>query len=60
MLVHAQWSHLLKVDLKAMRLFLSIILLVTAGGLMAQGHQQTVRGTIADGDTRQPMFGATE
>ena len=42
-----------------MRLFLSIILLVTAGGLMAQGHQQTVRGTIADGDTRQPMFGAT-
>jgi hypothetical protein len=42
-----------------MRLFLSFLLLAITGSLIAQGHQQTVRGTVLDGDTRQPLFGAT-
>ncbi|MCW5898390.1 MAG: TonB-dependent receptor [Flavobacteriales bacterium] len=38
---------------------LAILMMLTAGLLMAQGHTQTVRGTIVDGDTRQPLIGAT-
>jgi hypothetical protein len=42
-----------------MRLILSILLLAITGTLIAQGNQQTVRGTVLDADTRQPMIGAT-
>lgn len=38
---------------------LSIPTILTAGLLLAQGHTQSVRGTIVDGDTRQPLIGAT-
>ena len=37
--------------------FLFHILL--AGGVRAQGNTQTIRGTILDSDTRQPLIGAT-
>jgi hypothetical protein len=37
--------------------FLFHILL--AGGVLAQGNTQTIRGTILDSDTRQPLIGAT-
>lgn len=46
----------------AYRLFLTLftfILLCLSGRIMAQGNQQTVRGTVVDGDTRQPLIGAT-
>ncbi len=42
-----------------MRTYLTLLLLALTGTLIAQGHQQTVRGTILDGDLRQPLFGAT-
>ncbi len=42
-----------------MRTFFSILLLAITGHLIAQVNQQTVRGTIVDADTRQPLFGAT-
>lgn len=38
---------------------LILFLIARTGGAMAQGHQQTVRGTVLDSDTRQPLFGAT-
>lgn len=46
----------------AYRLFLTLlafILLCLSSRIMAQGNQQSVRGTVVDGDTRQPLFGAT-
>jgi len=39
--------------------FILLTLIALSGALMAQGHTQTVRGTIVDGDTRQPLIGAT-
>jgi hypothetical protein len=39
-------------------LFTAIAILSVAF-VFAQGHTQTVRGTILDGDTRQPLIGAT-
>jgi hypothetical protein len=42
-----------------MRFLLSLLLLAITGTLIGQGNQQTVRGTVLDGDTRQPLFGAT-
>ncbi len=42
-----------------MRLFLTTSWMVIAGVAIAQGNLQTVRGTVVDVDTRQPLFGAT-
>lgn len=45
-----------------LRPFLSLVaflLIALAGGVMAQGNTQTIRGTILDTDTRQPLIGAT-
>ena len=42
------------------RSLLAILALCAATAfIQAQGHTQTVRGTIVDGDTRQPLIGAT-
>ena len=43
----------------SLRSQLSILLLALAGQLIAQVQTQTVRGTVTDGDTRQPLIGAT-
>lgn len=42
-----------------MRSLLFAPLFLLAGPMAAQGQRQTVRGTVADADTRQPLFGAT-
>ncbi len=43
-----------------LRFIASLLCLFTLfAGLMAQGNTQTIRGTILDTDTRQPMIGAT-
>ncbi|TXI75849.1 MAG: TonB-dependent receptor [Flavobacteriales bacterium] len=42
-----------------LRTTLSLFLFALAAAAMAQGHRQTVRGTIVDGDTRIPLIGAT-
>ncbi len=39
--------------------FILLTLIALSGALMAQGHHQAVRGTVVDGDTRQPLIGAT-
>lgn len=41
------------------RSHLTFLLLALAGQLIAQVQTQTVRGTVTDGDTRQPLIGAT-
>lgn len=43
----------------SIRSFLTVIAFACTALVMAQGHTQTVRGTIVDGDTRQPLIGAT-
>ena len=42
----------------AFRLSLSLFLLALAAPLLAQVTSQTIRGTILDQDTRQPLYGA--
>lgn len=46
-------------DLFSLRSTLIILFLALAGQLIAQGQQQTVRGTVLDADTRVPLVGAT-
>ncbi len=41
------------------RFLLASFATAMVASLIAQGHTQTVRGTIVDGDTRQPLIGAT-
>ncbi|MBL7945901.1 MAG: TonB-dependent receptor [Flavobacteriales bacterium] len=46
----------------SLRAFLSLFVFlwfVFSGHVMAQGNTQTIRGTILDTDTRQPLIGAT-
>ncbi|MBL7951517.1 MAG: TonB-dependent receptor [Flavobacteriales bacterium] len=45
--------------LRALLSLIAFLLIAFTGGLMAQGHTQTIRGTILDTDTRQPMIGAS-
>lgn len=45
--------------LRALLSLIVLLLIALTGDLMAQGHTQTIRGTILDTDTRQPMIGAT-
>ncbi|MBK7268754.1 MAG: carboxypeptidase-like regulatory domain-containing protein [Flavobacteriales bacterium] len=42
----------------AFRLSLSLFLLTLAAPLLAQVTSQTIRGTVLDQDTRQPLYGA--
>ena len=42
----------------AFRLALSLFLLALAAPLLAQVTSQTIRGTVLDQDTRQPLYGA--
>lgn len=44
---------------QVIRTALIILMLAIAGQLIAQVQTQSVRGTITDGDTRQPLIGAT-
>ncbi len=46
-------------DLFSLRSTLFILFMALAGHLIAQGQQQTVRGTVLDADTRVPLVGAT-
>lgn len=46
-------------DLFSLRSTLIILFLALAGHVIAQGQQQTVRGTVLDADTRVPLVGAT-
>lgn len=45
--------------LRALLSLIAFLLIALVGELMAQGHTQTIRGTIVDTDTRQPMIGAS-
>lgn len=44
-------------NLRHLSLFAAALCLATAA--MAQGYTQTVRGTVVDSDTREPLIGAT-
>ena len=46
-------------DFRALRTLILLLLMALAGELLAQGNAQTIRGTVLDADTRQPMIGAT-
>ena len=45
--------------LRALLSLVLFLLLVLTGEVIAQGNTQTIRGSILDTDTRQPMIGAT-
>ena len=45
--------------LRALLSLIVLLLIALTGELMAQVNTQTIRGTILDTDTRQPMIGAT-
>ena len=45
--------------LRALLTLFLFLLLVLSGRVIAQGNTQTIRGTILDTDTRQPLIGAT-
>lgn len=45
--------------LRALLSLIVLLLIALTGDLMAQVNTQTIRGTILDTDTRQPMIGAT-
>lgn len=45
--------------LRALPSIIALLLIALSGAVMAQGNSQTIRGTILDSDTRQPLVGAT-
>lgn len=45
--------------LRSVLSFIAFLIMLLLGEVIAQGNTQTIRGTILDTDTRQPLIGAT-
>ncbi len=45
--------------LRSVLSFIAFLIMLLLGEVIAQGNKQTIRGTILDTDTRQPLIGAT-
>ena len=45
--------------LRSVLSFIAFLIMLLLGEVSAQGNKQTIRGTILDTDTRQPLIGAT-
>jgi len=45
--------------LRSVLSFITFLIMLFMGEVIAQGNTQTIRGTILDTDTRQPLIGAT-